>query len=439
MQKRTQTGIGEEVLKIAETIPDPYVRTLTLARLGYLLSKSEPKASVKAFKLAVSSLDYIDDPVLILRAMVSTSRYLRMAGVEELSESMLHRAYEGALLLRGRVKDSLLVDIIRESMRAGKKRDAILYATDIEDESLRNRLLLEIVRSLVQEGDVQMARKVLNVFSSEPERSQAIVEVIRGHLAREEFASVLSLLPTIENEYWLEMALEETAKSLRDSGVPKATYEKFVEAAKELSERLGKDLLSAFLTGLVEGGDVLGAAEILNSVTGNRGGIASYLSKLLIDRPRELEAFLSSIRLSPEEFDGVAKATLDALLERKPSPEYRNIVEFLGRKAENERVLVKVATYLAKIGDFETAEEFGRAIDDPYLRSLAFGAIALEKLRRGDIDGAIDAVKNVPDIEWGSWLMGEILVKILEGSLGEHPERELERKAELHRRSRGGS
>ncbi len=439
MQKKTQTGIGEEVLRIAETIPDPYVRTITLARLGYLLSKSEPQTSVKAFKLAVSSLDYIEDPVLILRAMVSTSRYLRMAGVKELSEGMLHRAYEGALLLRGRVKDSLLVEIIRESLRAGKKRDAILYATDIEDEKLRNRLLLEIVKNLVQEGDLQIARKVLNVFTGEPERSQAIVEIIRGHLIREEFASVLSLLPTIENEYWLETALEETAKSLRGSGVPKATYEKFVEAAKELSERLGKDLLRAFLTGLVEGGDVLGAAEILNSVTRNRESIASYLSRLLIGRPKDLESFVKSLRLSPEEFDEVAKATLDALLEKNPSPEYRGVVEFLGRNTENERVLVKVATYLAKIGDFKTAEEFGRMIDDPYLRSLAFGAIALEKLRREDIDGAIDAVKNVPDAEWGSWLMGEILVKIVEGSLGEYPERELERKAELHRRSIEGS
>jgi len=35
--------------------------------------------------------------------------------------------------------------------------------------------------------------------------------------------------------------------------------------------------------------------------------------------------------------------------------------------------------------------------------------------------------------------MGEILVKIVEGSLGEHPEKELERRAELHMRRREGS
>ena len=439
MQTDAQTRIGEEVLKIAETIPDPYVRTLTLGRLGYVLRKSEPHLSTEAFKLAVSSLDLIDDPVLILKAMISLARFLRMAGKENLSESMLHRAYEGALLLKGKIKDSLLVEIIRESILAGKGRDSILYATDIKDEALRNRVLLEIVKKLVQEGDLQKARTVLKVFTKEPEKSQAAVEVIRGHLKREEFASVLSLIPSIENAYWLETVLEETAKALRKAEVPKETYKKFVEAAKELSERLGRDFLGAFLTGLVDSGEVETAAEILNSVADNRKAIATHLSKLLLDKPRELHSFLKALRLEPEGFDGLAKEILDALLERKPSSNYREVVEFIGRNTENERVLVKVTTYLAKIGDFDTAEEFGGAIDDPYLRSLAFGAVALEKLRKGDIDGAIDAARNVQDVEWESWLMGEILEKIVEGSLGEHPEKQLERRAELHMRRREGS
>ncbi len=432
MQHNGKTRIGEEVLKIAKTIPDPYVRTLTLARLGYVLRKTEPRTSAKAFKLATSSLDLIDDPILILRAMISLAGFLRMAGISNLSQNMLHRAYEGTLLLRGKIKDSLLVEIIRESILAGKERDTIIYATDIEDEGLRNRVLFEIVKKLVQVGDLQKARTVLKVFTKEPEKSQATVEIIRGHLKREEFASVLSLIPNIENVYWLETVLEETAKALKKAEVPRETYEKFVEAAKELSERLGKDLLSAFLVGLIESGEVKGTAEILNSMPENRGATAVYLSRFLLDKPGGLYSFLKELKLKPEEFDRLAKEILDALLERKPTSNYREVVEFIGKNTENERVLAKVATYMAKIGDFNAAEEFGGAIDDPYLRSLAFGAVALEKLRKGDIDGAIDAVRNVPDIEWGSWLMGEILVKIAEGSLGEHPEKELERRAELH-------
>lgn len=429
----TDEKIIEEILEITESIPDPYVRTITSARLGYLLKKDNPHASLKVFKFAIASLDEINDPVLIIRAMITTARYLRMAGVKDLSENMLHRAYEGTLLLRGKIRDRLLVDVIREVLNSERKHDAILYATDIEDEILRNKILLEILKQLVQAGDVQKAKKVIGLLTKEPEKSQAAFEVIKGHLEREEFASVLSLLPSVENEYWLEMALEETAKKLIESNVPIGTYEKFVEAAKELSERLGRDLLKAFLTGLVEEGDIKTAAKILNSSV-NRATVAAYLSKLLIDKPRELKIFVQSLQLEPGELDTLAKAILNILLERKPKLEYQEVVEFFGKRTENEGVLVKVTTYLAKIGEFESAEGFAEIIDDPYLRSLAFGAIALERLRRKNIDMAIEAVKKVPDEEWGSWLMGEILIKIVEGSIGEHPERELEEKAELYKK-----
>lgn len=436
MQKSTtKERIINEILEIAGSISDPYVRTLTFARIGYLLKKDKSPASFKAFKFAIASLNEIDDPVLIIRAMITTARYLRMIGVKDLPENLLHRAYEGTLLLRGKIRDRLLVDLIKEALNSSRKRDAILYATDIEDETLRNKVLLEIIKHLVQAENIQTAKKVIGLLTEEPEKSQAAFEIIKRHLKREEFASVLSLLPSIENEYWLELALEETARRLIESAVPMETYEKFVEAAKELSERLGKDLLKAFLAGLVEKGDIKSAAKILNSSTpSSRATVAAYLSKLLIDKPRELKIFVQSLRLRPEGLDALAKATLDSLLERKPKREYQEVVEFFGKNTENKAILVKVTTYLAKIGEFESAEELADAIDDPYLRSLAFGAIALERLRRRNIDGAIKAVKKVPGKEWSSWLMGEILVKIVEGPIGEHPEKELEEKAEFHKK-----
>ncbi|ASJ02268.1 hypothetical protein A3L09_02820 [Thermococcus profundus] len=429
-----------EVLEIAGDIPDPYVRTITFARLAIKMKENGYKGYMRAFRYAISSLDYIDNPILIVRAMVSIARYLHVAGAEELSANMLHRAYEAATLLKGNVKDRLLVEIIREALASGRGRDAILYATDIEDDAIRNTSLLEIAKYFTKKGDLRSAKTVLSSITEEPTKSQAAFEILKAHLEREEFASALSLLPKIENSYWLELALEETAKRLKEASTPYATYEKFVEAAKELSERLGKNLLKSFLAGLVEKGEAKSAAEILNSSKlPGIAELASYLAGLLIQRPEKLHEFVTSLRLSPENFDVLAKSILDSILERRPSRSYQETVEYLGRNTENETVLVKVSTYLAKIGEFDLAEKFADPVEDPYLRSLAFGAIALERLRRGDIDGAIDAVKNVSDREWGSWLMGEILVRILGGSIGEHPERELEESATLHKKERDKS
>lgn len=430
-------GLFSEVLEIAASIPDPYVRTLTFARLGLKMREMGSRRSMKAFRYAISSLDDIEDPVLIIRAMVSIARYLHAAGVEDLSSSLLHRAYEATLLLKGPIRDRLLVEVVKGALALGKGRDAVLYATDIGDESVRNRSLLEIARYFTKRGEVRQARSVLDAMTDELAKSQVAFEILKVHLEREEFASALSLLPKIGSEYWLEMALEETAKKLKEASVPYTTYEKFVEAAKELSERLGKNLLRSFLTGLVEKGEVRNAAEILNSsAVPDKVEIASHLARLLLDHPSKLREFVVSLKLPPEQFDGFAKALLDLMLERGPLKTHQKTVEYLGERAESEAVLVKVATYLSKTGDFALAERFANPVDDPYLRSLAFGAIALEKLRRGDIDGAIDAVKNVPDREWGSWLMGEILVRVIEGKVGERPEKELEESATLHREAR---
>ncbi len=94
-----------------------------------------------------------------------------------------------------------------------------------------------------------------------------------------------------------------------------------------------------------------------------------------------------------------------------------------------------MVTYLSKLGEFDEALRSAELVRGNYLRSLAFGSIAVSKLKSGDIDGgAIDAALEVKDPKWGgSWLLSEILTKILELQAGGEVSEDIEERAELQR------
>jgi len=150
-----------------------------------------------------------------------------------------------------------------------------------------------------------------------------------------------------------------------------------------------------------------------------------------LDRLDVLSRLLKS--LEGEEFEEVAAFTMDRLLSRPVERDYSPLVKEIGSKTTDDAIRVKVTTYLSKLGDFDSAWEFASSVHGNYLRSLAFGSIAVAKLKSGDIDGAIDAAFEVKDPKWGSWLLSEILAKVLElqteGSITE----DIEERAESQR------
>lgn len=421
------------VLKIAREIPDDYIRTITLSRIALrLMELGIPEAKL-AFKLAVSSVEEIDNPVLMIKALLDVSKYLHKAGSGDLAKTTLQQAYESALLLRGPIRDDLLKEIALTAMAQGLDEEAAFYALDISSGE-KDGILLEIVKSLVKKGKLRRATLIAERIEDDDTRSEAYYTISQWYLSREQFATVLAFLSKMDGRF-LVKATEELGKHISESDLSADTYGKFSEAVKRIEEEKGIRLVERFLLGFLSKGDTDTVAEVVNSLEhGRKGEAAAYLSRNIADKPLLLRGLIGKLKLEPDEFDAVAKAVMDELLEGRIERDYLPVVLEIGKRTESEAVLVKVTTYLARLGEVEAAARFATPVEEPYFRSLAFGAIALTKLRSGDIDGAIEAAGEVKDRKWGSWLMGEILVKVLDRAVGESADRELGEKAANHRK-----
>ncbi|WP_157626158.1 hypothetical protein [Thermococcus zilligii] len=426
-----------QVINAAREIPDPYVRAVTLARIGHRLYLAGDANYGKAFSLALSAINDIDNPIVVLKAMVDVSRYLYLSGMEEKARDLLRSAHEGSLLLKGPARDVVLLDIARGALVIGMPDEALLYSTDVQDAQKRDLIMAEIFQFYIKKGDLRRASSLLDGVSSEDVKSRISFELFKEHLRRGEFASALRILPKIGVYYWMDSSIDEIARRISEEDASEDVYWKFVEAIKELSMSSGRDYLTTFLIGLSLRGKVGFVAKVLNSLTDfPRAEVAKRVAMTLVSSPGNLEEFIRELSLPPEEFDPLARAVMDELLKGPVSPAYREVALIIGRRTEDMAVLVKVSTYLSKIGYPEEAGTFAEQIADPYLRSLAFGAIALAHLKKGDIDSAIEAAAEVRDRDWGSWLMGEILVKVVESSIGENAEEELSERAQKHKKWR---
>ncbi len=406
----------EELLDIALSIDDDYVRTVTLAKAGYYLHSMHSGLFPKSFKAALKSLDTIGPPLLRLQAMMIVAEQMGKAGLSESSGKLLYRAYELARILPLHVRDSVLVDIVRTACRIRALQDALVYATDIKDVHLRMNSLLMILETFISIGDLRRTGRILDTME-EPWRSEAAFMVLQAHLEREEFASVLRVLPYIKNPNLLERAFREIGERLKGSGVPEGTYEKFIEAAKTLSGR-GLDLITTLLATIASTGRV---PLVIKALKGLNYPLDSILriATAIMGNAKVLTEFVDSLDLEQTNAETLYKLVMDSLLSREVSKDYLPLVKNIGRRTEAEETMVKVIRYLTKLGELGEAYGFASMVEDPRLRSLTFGSIAMALLKKGNVSGAIEAVGEVKDKKWNSWLMSEIIIKVLQLYSGE--------------------
>ncbi len=404
--------VYDEALNLAANIQDRYLRAVTYAKIGYYMYRAKKRRYKDAFKYSLSAVSAIENPALTAKALIEIATYLH--GVNpDTAKKVFQQAHEAISMFPQPLKDDLLVELSTRLLELGMTDDALFYASDIEDSVKRNDTLLKILGAYLSEGNMRKARLIIESIEEEPWRSIAAVEAVKEHLKREEFGSAIRILREMKSEYWLGEAMKEVAVYLKSSEVPKATYEKFVDIALSLSNETGSDVLKSLLIGLGSQGELEFVMEITSRLPGEqREEILKGIVSASADRPEILGRLLDL--LSGEEFERLSAFTMDKLLSRPPQESFSEVVKKVGERTTEDSVLVKVATYLSKLGDFEAAWNFASRVRGHYLRSLAFGSIAVAKLKAGDIDGAIDAALEVKDPRWGSWLLSEILTKILE-------------------------
>ncbi len=404
--------VYREAFRLAGTIRDKYLRAVTYARIGYYMYLAKNPLYKDAFKYALNATASIENPAVMVKALIEVASQLYRVKPET-SKKTFQEAYEVILTFPQPLRDEMLSALSSRLLEIGLPDDALFYTNDIEDTVKRNDLLLKILGAYLEKGNMRKAYLIVEKIKEEPWKSIGAIETIKEHLKREEFGSAIRVLSEIKSEYWLGEAMKEVAVYLKNSDVPTATYEKFVDIALGMSRDGDLEVLRSLLVGLAAQGEIEFVIEITNRLPRTqRKEVLTEIAKAISDRGEYISRLLDSIER--EYLDDVAHAVMDELLERKPPSESVEIAKKIGKLSPDDTVLVKVVRVLSKAGEFESAWEFARNVRGNYLRSLAFGSIAVEKLRTGDIDGAIDAALEVKDPKWGSWLLSEILTKILE-------------------------
>ncbi|ASJ08635.1 hypothetical protein A3L11_05080 [Thermococcus siculi] len=423
--------VYREALRLAADIRDKYLRAVTYAKIGYYMHRAKHPEYKTAFKYAFNVVSSMENPFLAAKALIEIGTYLWKTG-SKTSRKVFSQVHEAVMGFPQPVRDDLLEELVVRLLELGMTDDALFYVMDMEDTIKRNDLLLKILRVYLKHGNMRKAYLIINQIEDEPWRSIAAVETVKVHLKREEFGSAIRILTELKSEYWLGEAMKEVAMYLKTADVPRATYEKFVDIALSLSGETGSDVLNSLLVGLGAQGEVEFVIGILERLPeGQRIPVLEGIVSASADREDILRRLLELLK--GDEFEHIAGFTMDRLLSRTMSDRYSSLVKFIGNRTREDAVLVKVATYLAKLGDFESAWEFASKVRGHYLRSLAFGSIAVAKLKTGDIDGAIDAALEVKDPKWGSWLLSEILTKILELQTEGEINEDIEAKAESQR------
>ncbi|NJE00042.1 hypothetical protein E3E26_09675 [Thermococcus sp. LS1] len=424
--------VYREALRLASDIRDKYLRAVTYAKIGYYMHRAKNPGYKTAFKYAFTATASIENPVLMVKALMEIGTYLERTG-SKTARKVFHQAYESIMAFPQPLRDDLLEELVVKLLELDMTDDALFYVTDIDDTVKRNDLLLKILRVYLKKGNMRKAKLIIEQIDEEPWHSIGAIEAIKEHLKREEFGSAIRILSELKSEYWLGEAMKEVAVYLKTSDVPKATYEKFVEIALSMSSETGFDVLKSLLVGLGNQGELEFVARILERLSPNaRLSILRGIVETSLDREELLSHLIDFLKGS--EFEEITGFILDQLLSKPVDEKYEPLIKKIGNRTNDDALLVKVTTYLAKLGKFDDALSFAQRVRGHYLRSLAFGSIAVAKLKIGDIDGAIDAALEVKDPKWGSWLLSEILTKILELQTEGRLEENIEEKA-MHQKA----
>ncbi len=421
-------AIYQEVLELASQISDRYLRAVTYARIGYYLHKLGDETYRDAFKNSLDAVSKIESPISVVRALIEIGGYLHKAGLVKASTRVFYQAYEIAGSFPQPLHDEMIEILINRLIELGLLNDALFYGRNIRGDVKRNDVLLKILKEYLKEQNMKRAYITLKYIQGEPWHSIGAIETLKVHLEREEFGSAIKILRSLKGEYWLSEAMREVAAHLKNADVPKETYEKFVDIALSMPKSVSPEVLRSLLVGLGSYGETSFVVRIIRGLPEEeRIKVLTGLISNIIDQEELLDSLVKS--LDESDFDSVARIILDELLSRAASPKYKQLVEHVGFGAGDDSIRAKAVTYLAKIGEYRSAMRLAGEIKDLHVRSLAFGSIAVSMLREGDIDRAIDAALEVKDPKWGSWLLSEILTKILELQAGEIVKDDLEDKS----------
>ncbi len=410
-----------EVLESVKEIPDPYVRTVTYARVGEELTKRAHPLYKRAFLSAFESLASIDDPFTMLKALLSIGISLGRAKIKAYKK-VFSRVFSESRSLSPPQRDELLKMASLSLLSLGDIGEAITFAAEISDDDLRQATLVSLVRGISRSLELKpiktayrlrKIRLILEYITDEPYRSKALLELSKALIALGSYESAFSAVREMNSQEWAKQAFKELAFRLSELGVIERYADSFIALAEELSKKFGEGFIPELSTALALAGRGELAVGMLRKV-GDMNLFERVALDVLDKNPSSLGVFLGA--LSEDEARAVGKALMNRILE-EPGLEKRDIVNTIARFSRSEEVWAKVARFYTLVGDIESARKIGLVLQNQRLRSIVMADVAHHYLKQGDVERAVDTALEVRDRRFASILMSEILIKALQEEL----------------------
>jgi tetratricopeptide (TPR) repeat protein len=414
--------IVKEVLASVDVIPDPYVKSVTYAKIGERLAKARDGNYKTAFLMALETAKEIEDPVRMFQALLSIGYSLGRAGLKS-SKKIYQGVLEDSRILSPPQRDEIMRIAATYMIALGEIGEAITYALEIVNPKLRNGVLLDIVRAntrmigreqLKAAYRLRKSKLVLEYIDEEPHRSKALLELIKAYIILGSYENGISLLREIGSREWARQAFKEVAFYLKEREVLGHYIDSLETVANELITKFGKEFTEELALAFALSGEGVPAVELIRKLE-NSDEIFIRMALELLERDHNvLPAFISA--LDEHEAELVGKAIMNRILER---PELGNweIVKAIGKSTPSEEIWAKIARYYVLTGDFDGARKIGSLLRNSKLRSIVMADVAHHLVKEGDVERAIDAALEVRDPKFSSILVSEILIKALEQEL----------------------
>ncbi|WP_297464588.1 prenyltransferase [Thermococcus sp.] len=419
---RTDVMLVREILASVDVIRDPYVKSVTYARIGERLARAGDVNHRTAFLKALDTAREIEDPVKMFRALLSVGHSLGRAGFRTYRK-VFQTVLEDSRLLPPPGRDEVMRTAVSYLLALGETGEAVTYALEIADSKVRNEVLLQIVRASARtmDGDqlkaayrLRKGKLALEYIEGEPYLSRALLELTKAYISLGAYEKAISLLRAMGSREWTRQAFKEVSFRLKEKGVLGHYIDLLESIAGELIEKFGREFTEELALAFALAGEGKSAVELIRKLENGDDLLVSTALELLGRDPEVLPDFISV--LNEGEAELVGKAVMNRLLER-PELARKDVVEAVEKSTPSEEVLAKVSRYYVLTGRIDDALRVGSRIEDPELRSVVMADVSHHLLKTGDIERAIDTALEVRDPRFSSILVSEILIKALEREL----------------------
>jgi len=408
--------LAKEVLASVDVIKDPYVKAVTYARIGERLAKAGNPLYKEAFLKAVDVAEGIENPVLMLKALLSLGYSMRKVGIKAYGK-IYKKVMESIADLPPAAADEVLETAVMYAISLGRIDEGIEYAIAIQNQSLKDNALLAIVRrntSLIEKERIKIAYRIrksklaIEYIKDEATKSKALLEVIRSYILMGSYTNAIAIMKEITRGEWVKQAFKEVVMKLSSKGVLNEYAESLVGVAQELIRKFDADFRVELAIAFSIAGEGRKAVELIKIKKEDPlPDLIDVARKLFEIDKSALVSFMKGLRV--QEAREVGKVVLNMVLESTESVDPMFVVS-VAKLSRSEEVWVKAARYLVQVGNVNEAWKIANSLRSDKLRSIVLASIAHRLVREGKIERAIDAALEVRDSKVSSMLVAEILV-----------------------------